>query len=183
MWMSPKIRLSSPAVRDVGVQLGRAEIGVAEHLLHATEVGAALEEVRRERVPEQMRMDTLRIEARGSRQPPQDQERAGPGERPALRVQEELGAVAAVEERPAAREVAAQCLGRLAADRHDPLLAALADDAHEPVVEVDAALLEADGLRDPEPGTVEQLDEGPVAEGSGRDAARGVDQPLRHPGR
>ena len=111
-------------------------------------------------------------------EPAQDQERAGAGQRAALRVQEELGPVAPVEVRPAAREVAAERLDRLAADRDDPLLAALADDAHEPVVEVDAALLEPDRLGDAQAGAVEQLDERAVAERARRDAVRGVDQPL-----
>ena len=120
---------------------------MAEHLLDAAQVGAALEQVRGERVPQEVRMDALRLEAGLLGEPAQDQERAGAGERPALRVEEELGPVAAVEVRPAAGEVAAQRLGRLPADRDDALLAALADRAHEAVVEVDAALLEPDAPR------------------------------------
>ena len=64
-------------------------------------------------------------------EPAQDQERARARQRAALRVQEELGPVAPVEVRPAAGEVAAQRLDRLPPDRDDPLLAALADHAHE----------------------------------------------------
>ena len=90
----------------------------------------------------------------------------------AARVQEELRAVAAVEVRPAAREVAAQRLGGVAADRDDALLAALADHADEPVVEVDAGPVEPDRLRDPEAGAVEQLDERLVAERARLRAAR-----------
>ena len=52
--------------------------------------------------------------------------------------------MAAVEVRPAVGEVAAKRLGRLPSDRDDALLAALADRADEPLVEVDAALLEPD---------------------------------------
>jgi hypothetical protein len=105
MWMSPKIRLSSPAVRDVGVQLGRAEVGVTEHLLNAPQVGAAVEQVRGERVPQQMGMDALRVEPRDGGDSSQDQERARPGERPASRVEEELGSPATVEVRAPAREI------------------------------------------------------------------------------
>src|SRR5919106_5079106 len=41
--MCPKIQLPTPAVGYVGVELGGREVGVAEHLLHAAEVGAPLE--------------------------------------------------------------------------------------------------------------------------------------------
>ena len=89
------------------VELGRREVGVAEHLLHAAQVGAALEQVRRERVAEQVRVDALGLEARSLGQTAEDQERAGARERPALRVEEQLHAVAAVEIRAPVREVAA----------------------------------------------------------------------------
>src|SRR5215210_1042724 len=102
--------------------------------------------MRRERVAEQVGVDPLGLEARLSGELPQDQEGARAGQRPALRVQEQLGPVAAVEVRSAVGEVAAKSLGCLPADRNDSLLAALADRAHEPVVEVDAAAFEPDGL-------------------------------------
>jgi hypothetical protein len=38
-----KIYFPSPPIRNVGVELGRGEIGVAEHLLNAPQVGAAFE--------------------------------------------------------------------------------------------------------------------------------------------
>ena len=47
-------------------------------------------------------MDALRLEAGLLGEAAQDQEGAGAGERPAVRVQEELGAVSAVEVRPPA---------------------------------------------------------------------------------
>ena len=59
-----EVRLAPPAVGDVRVELGRAEVGVAEHLLDAAQVGAALEQVRRERVAEQVRVDASGLEAR-----------------------------------------------------------------------------------------------------------------------
>src|SRR5436190_260691 len=75
------------------------------------------------------------------------------------RVQEELAPVLPVEEGPPAREVAAQRLGRLASDRDDPLLVPLARAADDPLVEVDAVLLEPDRLAHTEAGPVEELDE------------------------
>ena len=44
---------------DVRVDLRRRNVGVAEHFLHRAEVGAALEQVRRERVPQRVRRHVL----------------------------------------------------------------------------------------------------------------------------
>ena len=100
--MSVEVGLAPAAVGDVRVALGRSEIGVPEHLLHGSEVGAALEQVRRERVAEQVRMDTPGLEAGTRRETSQNEERARPGERAALRVQEELRPVPQVKVRAAA---------------------------------------------------------------------------------
>ena len=174
-----EIQLPTPPIGYVGVELGRGEVGVAEHLLDGAEVGAALEQMGGERVAEQVRVNAVRVEPGFLGQLAQDQERARAGERAAAGVQEELGPVAAVEVRPAAREVAPQGLGGVPADGHDALLAALADHAHEPVVQVDARLVEADRLGDAQAGAVEQLDERLVAERARLRPGRGVDQPLR----
>ena len=72
--------------------------------------------------------------------------------------------MAGVEIRAPASEVAAQRLDSVAADRHDPLLPALADHTDEPVVEVDRRSVEPHRLRDPESRAVEQLDERLIAE-------------------
>src|SRR3954471_7908344 len=154
MWVSAEVQLSSAAIGYVGVELGRREVGVAEHLLHRPEICAALEQVRRERVPEQVRVDALRVEAGFAGELAEDQERAGAGERAAARVQEQLRAMPHVEERPAAREIASQRVGGRAPERHDALLVALADAADEPLLEVDAALLEPDRLADAQAGAV-----------------------------
>src|SRR5947208_3160100 len=103
-----KVQLSSAPIGYVRVELGRREVCVPEHLLHRAQVGAALEEMGGERVPQEVRMDTTRLEARGRGEAAQDQEGAGPGERAALGIQEELGAVALVEVGAPARVVSAQ---------------------------------------------------------------------------
>ena len=93
----------------------------------------------------------------------QDEEDTGAGERPAVRVQEQLLPVAAVEVRPTAREVAAEGFRCLPPDRHDPFLAALAEAADEPVLEIDGLPVERDRLADAQAGSVEELTEGAVA--------------------
>ena len=46
---------SQPLLDDMGVDLGGRDVGVAEKLLHDPEVGAVLEEVAGEGMPEHMR--------------------------------------------------------------------------------------------------------------------------------
>src|SRR5437016_13959777 len=53
----PPVHLAQPAGCDVRIDLRRADVGVSEERLHDAEVGAAGEEVRRERVPERVRRD------------------------------------------------------------------------------------------------------------------------------
>jgi hypothetical protein len=147
-FLSPRVRmrlevqLATAAIGYVRVELGGGEIGMSQHLLDAPKIGPALEEVRRERVPEQVRMDPRGLEAGAAGEAPEDEERACSGQRTALRVEEELRTVAPVEVRPAAGEVAAKRLCGLAADRDDALLLALADAADEAVVERDGASVE-----------------------------------------
>src|SRR5437899_7721104 len=113
MWMRLVVQLASAPVGYVGVELGGREIGVPEHLLHAAQIRAALEQMRGERVPEEVRVDPLRLEAGARGQAAQAQERARPRQRAAPRVQEELRPVTPVEERPPARGIAAQRRGCL----------------------------------------------------------------------
>src|SRR3954463_8379916 len=80
-------------VEDVGVDLRRRDVGVAEELLHDAQVGAVLEEVAREGVPEHVRADLVGAQAR---RPGDRLEVAGeglPGQVPGLAVgREEPGA-------------------------------------------------------------------------------------------
>src|SRR5512146_418142 len=106
--MRSEIQLATASIGYVGVELGGGEICVAEHLLDGAQVGAALEQVGREGVAEQVRVDAARLQPGLLGEPAQDQEGACPGQRAALRVQEELGPVPRVEVGPSAREVAAE---------------------------------------------------------------------------
>src|SRR5437588_10918376 len=119
---------------------------MAEHLLDAPQIGAALEQVRRERVAEEVWVDALGLEPRLRREPAQDQEGAAARQGAAACVQEELGPMAAVEVRAPAGEVAAHRLSGRATERDDALLPAFAEAADEAAVEIDSAFFEADGL-------------------------------------
>ena len=66
---------------------------MSEHFLNGPQVGAALEQVRREGVAQEVRVDAFRLQARLRGAPAQDEEGAGAGEAAAARVQEELGPV------------------------------------------------------------------------------------------
>src|ERR671919_261771 len=131
---------------------------------------------------EEVRVDARRVEPCLAGQPAQDEEGSGAGQPTALGVQEELRAVAPVEVGAATGEVPAEGLDRLVAEWHDPLFVALADAAHEPVLEVDRAPVEPHGLADAQAGAVEELHESSVAEGAGRRPPGGVDQALHFAG-
>ena len=88
-----EVEVAAAAVGDVRVQLGRGEIGVPEHLLDAAQVGAPFEQVGRERVPEEVGMNPLGLEAGLGRELAQDEEGAGTCQRPALGIEEQFGPV------------------------------------------------------------------------------------------
>ena len=176
--MCPVIQLPTTAVGYVRVQLRRRQIGMSEHFLNRTEVGASLEEVGCEGVPQQVGVHALRVEPGLLGEAAEDQERARPGQRAAAGVQEHLRAVAPVEEGAALCQVAAERLDRRAPDGDDALLVALPDDPDEPPLEVDPGLVEADRFGDTEAGAVQKLDERLVAERTRLRSLRRVDQPL-----
>jgi hypothetical protein len=45
MGMRLEVQLATPSIGYVGVELGRGQIRVAEHLLHGTKVGSSFEQV------------------------------------------------------------------------------------------------------------------------------------------
>ena len=60
--MRLEIGLAATPVGDVRVQLGGRQVCVAEHLLDGAQVGPSFEQVGRERVPEQVRVDAPGLE-------------------------------------------------------------------------------------------------------------------------
>src|SRR6476620_9504631 len=61
-----EVDVLEPLGRQVGVDLGRGDVGVAEHLLQRAQVAAAGQQVRGERVAESVRAHLV-VEARGAR--------------------------------------------------------------------------------------------------------------------
>src|SRR5579859_3752085 len=57
-----EVQLAPPAIGYVGVELRRGQIGMSEHFLHRTQVGASLEQVRCERVTQEVRVDARGLE-------------------------------------------------------------------------------------------------------------------------
>src|ERR671923_1526675 len=107
------------------IELRRPEVGMSQHLLDAAQVGASFEEVRGERVAQEVRVDAPRVETGLRRQALEHEEGAGAGEGASLGVEEELGATAAIEVRPAAGEVPAEGFGGLPPERDEALLVTL----------------------------------------------------------
>ena len=66
MGVAAEVNVAPATIGDMRVQLGGAEIGVAQHLLHAAQVGPTFEQVRGERMPQQVRVDALGLEARAA---------------------------------------------------------------------------------------------------------------------
>src|SRR5919199_5031184 len=107
MRMRLVVQLPPAAIRHVRVQLRRRQVGVAEHLLDGAEVGAALEQMGRERVAQQVRMDPRGVEAGLRGETAEDEEGARTRQRAAAGVEEELGPVPRVEIWTASGDVAA----------------------------------------------------------------------------
>src|SRR5215211_6975540 len=131
--MGSVIDAAEPPAVDVGIHLRCRERAVAEQLLDHAQVGAALEQMGRECVPEAMRVgdeppQRARVQAAAARR---EKERL-------LGAARELGARLV--------HVAGEPVGGLLAERHRPFLAALAADMHELLVEVDVGEVEVDRL-------------------------------------
>jgi hypothetical protein len=88
-----EIQLPTTLVGYVRIELRGREIGMAEHFLNRPQVCSSLEEVRRKRMPEQVRVDAVGVETGFLGQFPEDQEGARTCESPAPSVQEQLRAM------------------------------------------------------------------------------------------
>ena len=130
--------------RDVRVDLGRRQVLVAQQLLDHSQVGAAVEQVRGEGMPQRMRGDADR-EPGANAQPVEAVAQAAHTERTAEMVQEDLGrrrirrSAAFEEDRAAVLEVVLERLPCRAAKQPDPFLASLAEDPDLSTPQVESA--------------------------------------------
>src|SRR5206468_6814116 len=120
---------------DVGVELRRGEVGVAEHFLHGAQVGPALEQMGGERMAERVRRDALaqsrtaRIDLDDAPGPDARQRRAASIEK------KNTSALAAIEPGSDFADVRRDPPQRGLAERNDALLPAFSEHAHNPLPE------------------------------------------------
>src|SRR5437870_3741035 len=156
--MEPSVHGQQRRRRQVRVDLGGRDVGVAEHGLDRAQVGAALEQMARERVPEDVGRDAL-AQARLGGGATHDRPERLPREAPPARVHEQAAAVAdAGIQRADVPEVTAHPLRGFAADRHETLLSPLAHADHVARAQVDVIEGEAQTLGRAHAGRVEQLE-------------------------
>src|SRR6266481_3448755 len=177
----PRVRavigVHQPAEVDVRVALRGGEARVTEQLLDGAQVGARPEEVGREGVAERV---GRRLGGRAAREHVglHEAPHAPRGQPPAARVQEDR----AVRDRETrlgrAGAVGGEGAERRPPDRHDPLLASLAEDAEQAGVLVHVLPVEADELAHAQPRGVEHLEERAAAQPGERVAARRGEQPV-----
>src|SRR5207244_3888640 len=124
---------------DAGADLSaaRGADAPAPPVLDGAQVRASFEQVRCERVPQEVRVDAFGLEPGLRGQAAEDEEDSGASEWSAACIEEELLSVPPLEERPATSKVEAEGLRRLASDRNDAFLIPLAEAPDEPVLEVD----------------------------------------------
>ena len=82
------VGLHEALARNVGVALGGRERSVPEQLLNAAQIGAHVEQVRREAVPERMRVD-VPLRPAGERVRPEKPRDASRGQAPPAAIQEQ----------------------------------------------------------------------------------------------
>ena len=130
--MKPVVDRAQPRLEHVRVDLRRRQVGVAEHHLNGAQVGAALEQVRRERMPQHVRAER-RAEAGARGRTPSESSRSRRGSSGPPRALTNSAtrtpsrAPCATSAGRAVALVAPDPVGRLLADRDDALLVALAD--------------------------------------------------------
>src|SRR3954447_25081592 len=164
---------------ELRVELRRRHVRVPEHLLQRAEVAASRQQVGREGVAQRVRAHLAR-QPGGGRVALDDLVEALAREAVAAVVDEQPRLVVVADQlRAAAAEVGAERARGGGADRHHPLLGALAAGAQDARLEVEVADLEVDRLGGPQTAGVHDLEQRAVAE-RGRLGARRLGEQLRH---
>ena len=139
---------SEPLAADMGVALGRGHVSVTEQLLDRSEIGTAIEEMRRERVPEGVGMSRRR------RTPIEDATHIARSEPATTLVAEELvtGDDLASESEPTAQRIY-----RRLAEGNESLARPLAPHPSRPLSEIEGADIESTQLSNSDTRAVEHL--------------------------
>ena len=147
---------------DVGVDLSGGDVLVAEHVLNHTEVGAILDEVGGERVPESVRRNLL-VDAGEHGLTLYDGEHRDTAEGLAEAVQKQ-GVIEfrGCRIRPD-NQIIPDSGGSHIPHRDNALLVTFADDPHEGLVKIDTGYSQANGLGDTETTAIENLQDRTVA--------------------
>ena len=169
--MGPAVDVPDPLAGEMRVQLRGGDTRMPEQLLDDAQVGPALEQMRRERVTQRVRADPVGEPGRASAarltaahacwrasRPPRSPRNSGPPRSGATWCVPAATARGPVDPAPEPVE-------RDVADRDQPLLVALADDADERAVDRQVLAVEPDRLADPQAGRVQQLEQRAVAQG------------------
>ena len=148
---------------DVRVDLGREDGLVSQHFLHDAQVGPVLDEVRGEGVAEGVRGDFL-ADAGEQRLFLDEVENGHPAQWAAVFVEEGDVVEGRLGGLRADVEVGAERVSGHLAEGDEALFVALADHAHEALLQVDVRDEQAAGLGDAQAAAVEDFEDGAVAE-------------------
>ena len=150
---------------------------MSEQFLHRAQIRSAFEQVGRGAVSK-----AVRRQVRGPRdvgnEPMDRRSHLARVDPPAPPPEEERGTTLFGCHRRAVCRPRRQCLGGRAAERDDPLLAALAEDPHHSRVQVDVVDIATRELADPQPAGIQQFQHRSVP---GGDRIAVVGSELRHP--
>ena len=152
---------------DVGVELRRRDVGMPEQLLHGTQVGSALKEVRGVAVSQGVGVEPL--DARHAPVALHDRMDRLPREAPAAHVEEDRLRGAAPHELAASLpEIGRERRGGRPHDGHHALLSPLAVNPEERLVQDDGAQVEPTELARAQAAAIEGLEDGAVTQPRGR---------------
>ena len=166
-WMKFLDNLPQVVAIQVRVDLRCGDGFVTEHFLHRAQIGAAFNEVRSKRVTKSVRADRL-VQADVEREILDDGEDHNPRELLSISIQEHKALMPLL--RRLVRRTSANflhielcILQRIATDRHEALLIALARNAEKAHIGVNVVQLEVNKLADTKTGTIQHFQHRAVA--------------------
>ena len=149
--------------RDMRVNLGRRHVRMTEQQLHDAKIGAMVDQVGGERMPQRMRRQARGFDSGRQRVTLDQRPEHLPAHRPPLRRRKQhiAGAPAKQAQSAITDKPLKPCAGRFT-HRYEALPAPLADYAHDTHVQAEHDEPHADQLGHPQAGRIEQLEHRPV---------------------